>query len=242
MALRDRIRTQIGVPRIPAASRVENQVAVFTIVSEGQKEEPQYLRYVFSMCRRRFETSMQIHIINDELSALGMPEHDSNPLSRLRSLKIWLSRYNPDFESHYDDTAWLICDRDDGSFSVKQLRTVVNECEAFRIHFVLSNPAFQLWLLFHFTDNIRLQELNKAKFSKGKLMKVEEMLQEYVPDYKHGEIEMTNFDYLLDSASNNSQLYPTSVQALKRHVGTNFSELMVFIKHAFGIKSFSQIL
>ena len=53
---------------------------------------------------------------------------------------------------------------------------------------------------------------------------------------------MKNFDYLLDSARNNSQLYPTSVQALKRHVGTNFSELMVFIKHAFGIKSFSHIL
>ena len=242
MALRDRNRTQIGVPRIPVASRVENHVTVFAIVSEGQKEEPQYLRYVLSMCRRKFETSMQIHIVNDELSALGMLEHDSNPLSRLRSLKVWLSRYNPDFDSHHEDTAWLICDRDDGSFSIRQLRLVVSECEESRIHFVLSNPAFQLWLLFHFTANIRLHELNKLRYSKGKLLKVEEMLQVYVPDYKHGEIEMRNFDYLFDSASQNSQLYPTSVQTLKRHVGTNFSDLMAFIKHAFGIQSFSQIL
>ncbi len=227
---------------IPAESRLENHVAVFAVVSEGQGEEPMYFNYVFRMCRRKFQTTVQIHIVNEELAYIGEKEHSSQPQERLRSLKIWLERYNPDYMSYNNDSAWLVCDRDDGGFSIKQLRSVVSDCEKNKIHFILSNPAFQLWLLFHFTDNINLPRLNKTKFSKGKLKEIEQMLRNYDPNYKHGKIDMTQYDYLLDSAIINSQVYPTSTDSLKRHVGTNFAELMEYIKTMFNFRSFSQIL
>lgn len=237
-----RTHTRVGVPRVQAGSRSENDVTVFAIVSEGQEEEPQYLRYVIGMCRRKAQTTMSIHIVNDELGAISQPIHGSNPTTRLLSLKTWLDRYNPDFKYHPRDTAWLVCDRDDGSFSIRQFCSVVKECSAMRIHFILSNPAFQLWLLFHYTDNIQLKVLNQAKYSKGKLKQVERMLIGFVPDYTHGEIDMTNFELLLDAAIHNSQQYPTMVSTLKRNIGSNFYELMEHIKQAFGIRSFAEVM
>lgn len=232
----------MGVPRIPAASQSENHVAIFAIVAEGQVEEPMYLNYVFRMCRRKFQTTMQIHIVNEELAEIGENEHGSQPVARLRSLMIWLERYNPDFKLYKDDSAWLVCDRDDGGFSIKQLRTVASDCEKNRIHFILSNPAFQLWLLFHFTDNINIPLLNKSKYSKGKLKEIETMLRNYDPKYTHGTIDMTQYDYLLDTAITNSQVCPTSIDSLKRHVGTNFAELLEYIKVVYNFQNFNQIV
>ena len=241
MALHYRKRTRIGVALVPALSKQENRVAVLAVVSEGQVEEPGYIRYVIAMCRRKYNTRMAIHIINDELEAMGVPSHESNPVTRLHRLKEWLLRYNPEYETHLEDSAWLICDRDDGSFSVRQFRNVVWECERSRIHFIISNPAFQIWLLFHFADDINLPLLNRAKYSKGKLREVERQLSTYIPDYVHGKIDMSNFEYLIEAAMQNSQNYATSVSILKRHVGTNFATLMEFIKECFGIQSFNQI-
>ena len=193
------------------------------------------------MCRRKSKANLFVHIINDELVAMGRLIHEPNPVARLQSLKDWLSRYNPNFKDYSEDTAWLVCDRDDGSFSVRQLRNVVNECENSRIHLIISNPAFQLWLLFHFTDDIHLSVLNRAKYSKGKLQEVERQLRTYVPDYRHGRIDMSNYGYLIESAIQNSQNYATQIPILKRHVGTNFPSLMEFIKGCFGLQSFNQI-
>lgn len=241
MASRYRTLTSIGRQVIPVSSRPQNRVAVLAIVTEGDVEEPQYLLYVIGMCRRKFNTNVDIRIVNDEL-----PPHiakvGSNPLVRLNYLLKWLELNAPDYNPLQSDTAWLVCDRDDGSFSVGQYNKVMKMCVMNNIHFVITNPAFQLWLLLHYTSTINIRELNQYPRSKGKLRKIESILSTYVPNYKHGEINMDDFKILIDAAVLNSQQLPSKPLVLKRTVGTNFSDLMQYIKHVFGIQSFMDII
>lgn len=241
MASRFRIRTTIGQPAIPAASKSQKRVAFLAMVTEGDVEEPQYLMYVIGMCQRKYRTDVDIRIVNDEL-----PPHvakvGSNPLVRLNYLIKWLELNAPDYNPQLQDTAWLVCDRDDGSFSVRQYNQVMKQCESRDIHFIISNPAFQLWLLLHYTSAINVKLLNCYPRSKGKLIQIEKMLTMYVPDYRHGEINMDDFKILIDAAVQNNQQLPSNPSLLKRTVGSNFYQLMEYFKVVFGFQSFTDVI
>lgn len=53
---------------------------------------------------------------------------------------------------------------------------------------------------------------------------------------------MDDFKILIDAAVQNSQQLPSRPIVLKRTIGTNFAELMQYIKSVFGFNSFMQII
>lgn len=80
------------------------------------------------------------------------------------------------------DEFWLVCDCDHRleSNHIKNLTQVLQECKKQNIRVALSNPCFDLWLLLHFADFPKDQNLSCAQIG--------ELIREQVGSYNKGKI------------------------------------------------------
>lgn len=239
--LRLRVTSQPGVPGYKPESVEAGSVFSIAIVTEGCKEELIYLRHIKALCEKRGSsaTHTKINFVNDEYVSPKAAESESNPLHRLNALLEHLGVTNPDFKEFRTDEAWLVCDRDDGSFTEAQYDDVLKLCGQHHIRWVVSNPAFQLWLLFHFTDALVNLGLEECRTSVDRKVRIEAELKKYVDDYRHGTLNVFEYEENIEDAVVNSRKFCTDLSRLKYDVGTNFADLVDSLRKRFGVDVFA---
>lgn len=231
MLLQNRPQNKINVPAFIPHSEDELSVFMIAIVTEGSVEELEYIKGFEQKLRSMNICNMHILYINDCISDMiwRTEERASHPKRRLELMKELLLLKNPDFQ-HYPDEAWMICDRDQGSFSEMQYEELIQECDKLKIRLVISNPAFQIWLLFHFESWLR-EHCFEDELTPNKLLNlIEKRLGKCIGGYKHGNLDFALYTSYVDNAVNNSRLFCTDLLLLKDEIGTNFADLVDSLK------------
>lgn len=119
---------------------------LFVIVAEGAREDA-YFRYFQGKSLR-----LRIHIVprEDNRSA---PTHFLERLHQFQAAGDWLPQQ--------DDQLWFVLDVD--RWKREQIEALRGLCESLpNWHMAISNPCFEVWMLFHFTDRPTASDECKA--------------------------------------------------------------------------------
>lgn len=240
MELRFKVDTTINQQAVEADSMAMANVYMIAIVTEGSHEELDYLRYVARECRRRDrDINIEILFLNDlyadELVAVG----HSHPKHRLAAMERWIN-YSDKFNIAGDER-WLVCDRDRQNFHDDSYDKIVAQCSSLGINLIVSNPAFQLWLLLHFTDNVAALGLETLPTCKQQIKTIEHALRQpgRAVGYQHGHVDMAVFAPHIEAAIVNSQPYIAVPEHLRDNIGTNFANLLQSLKSLYHMSSLS---
>lgn len=227
----------IGLSNFKLDSEDEEAVFWVTIITEGSKEEPNYIEFYKEWLSERGLLHKNIRCLNKINEECGTNSH---PLSRYELLKSILQQKDPNY-SAYSNDAWVVCDRDERSFKEDQYDLLMEKCKLDKINLVVSNPAFQLWILFHFDSWIREQYYNDDYNNLDRLSFIEKRIRtclKLVPaskiGYSHGNMPLSLFQILctrIDGSIQNSKKYTTDVKSLKSELGTNFADLIEAIRN-----------
>lgn len=216
-----------GKEAYTSASVSVNELFFIAIIAEG-KEESIYLNYVKDKVNSSSTLRLRVEVLNEHYIKEKYAISESHPLKRLEVLKEWNKRIQK--LSIKGDEEWIICDRDNRSFTSDQYDKLLSEAFKLGIHVVVSNPAFQIWLLFHFTHNLSSLKLDTYTQSKDRLKCVENEIKIFVSNYKHGSLNMDDFKGHVREAMENSSHYPLDLKVLKDSSGTNFRDLLSSIE------------
>lgn len=229
-----RPQNKLGQLSFTPHSQDEEIVRVIAIVTEGSKEEIQYLKGVYEQLKSKSNKHIKVYFLNELINSecLIFEERASHPLRRLELMKNYLSMHNPDYH-HYPDEAWIVCDRDSKSFREQEYEEVASYCKASSIGMIVSNPAFQVWLLFHYDSWLSDRLYEDGLSSKVILRRIERRLKKVLPRYKHGSLEFACFATCVDKAIKNSSQYPMSIDRLKTDIGTNFAKLVQSLQNSY---------
>ena len=203
-------------------SEEETTIYTICIATEGEVEELQYIKgFVASFLKKN---SISIRYANDNLN--DNERHSSHPKCRLQHLLRFRASIHPNWKEYSDDMSWLVCDRDSQSFKEKQYDDVVQQCKDNNISFIISNPAFQLWLLMHFVESIDTAYINdNFNTSKKQLKFIETEIKKHI-SYQHGHLNFESFKDYVNNATECSKSLEKDIQKLKNSIGTNFSSLI----------------
>lgn len=147
---------------------------MFVIATEGAKTEPEY-----------FEILKQI--VGDVIVNIRCLPGDtkSAPIKVLNRMKKFLL----DTALRDEDEAWLVVDKD--NWTAKQLAELYDWSQGRNNYgLAVSNPRFELWLLFHFEE---AKGISSA-------MKCSERLKRYWPKYTKSIIKQTITREMIDQA------------------------------------------
>ena len=219
-----------GLTDYTSDSTVMHSALFIIIATEGSNEEIEYVKYVKSLMKAKSSESFEIVILNEFVTDDKVRIGASNPRQRLDMMLDWKHRQLSILGTDVVDEDWLICDRDDASFTEQQYDQVLQISQHNNIRVIVSNPAFQLWLLFHFVDSIDGLNLDSLTTSRERLNIVESELIAHVSDYVHGTIDMTKFCDFINDAINNSRKYSLDPTELKTKCGSNFADLLIDIQ------------
>lgn len=134
---------------------------LFVIATEGSRTEPDYFRL--------FMDDVAVHVV-------CIPARSgSSPDRVLRRLRERLATES----LRREDEAWIVVDRD--QWTDDQLRSLHDwSCEKDNYGLAVSNPMFELWLLFHFEDGNGLASAHDCLAR----------LKRYLPEYRKGHLEI----------------------------------------------------
>ncbi|MGL5724975.1 RloB family protein [Cetobacterium sp.] len=155
------------------ASKIKEQrepKKVFLLACEGRHTERKY----FSGLSEDLKNKNLVSYI--EVNIFEKSDQDlSNPKKILEELNI--KKEKDGFE---EDEIYLIVDRDADSFTEEQFEDVKNGCFEKGYHLILSNPNFELWLLFHFIENLSDDDKDEIKADKTVIeIKLQKFLKEF---------------------------------------------------------------
>lgn len=131
-----------------------------------------------------------------------------------------------------DDIFGIVIDKDNWH----NLDEIISYCKLKNYKIYISNPCFELWLLFHWLDvsicSTEEQEqilLNKVVSDKHTY--ISKKLSELAHHGKSGIGFKTKYLPKIDIAISNSKKFSTNVDDLKTHLGTNMSDLIILLKN-----------
>lgn len=239
MLLKYDIDTTPGVTSFESNTEDMAMIFVFSVIAEGYREEPKYLNAIKSICKSVDNLNIVIHVINRQYRRQEDSSGHSSPLKRLEALLEWKANH-PSIEGYDNkDEYWLICDRDNGSFTDAKFDEAIELCERHDINFIVSNPAFQLWLLLHFTNDLSQYKLDQYSSSNECLYQgVIPAIKTFLPNYTHGRLVIQHFKDHFRDALNNCKLYSHNAQELKSAIGTNFNFLLERLEKVAGCPLF----
>lgn len=233
------IVTTPGVVAYEQGSEEMAVLFVLSIIAEGYKEEPKYLKCIRNICEQKGAAQIVIHLINRQYKRKKDSVGRNHPMNRLEDLLEWKTNHLPVEGIENRDEYWLICDRDNDSFTAEQYDSIVEECEKSGVNLIVSNPAFQIWLLLHFTSDLSSCNFEQYEKSAECVKKgVEPVIKRFDSNYKHGRINVKNYAPYIRAAMNNSEHYCFNVMELKTSIGTNFRDLLTRIEDVSGKEIF----
>lgn len=216
-------------------SKPLNSSVFIAIAAEG-KEEVLYLEEIEKIVKS-YNCDLSIIILNKYIYDANQATSLSHPKHRYELLEEWQSYYKKKWGISANDEEWLICDRDNQNFKSNQYDKYVKLANTTpNFHFIVSNPAFQLWLLLHYTAEIPTSEIEKFGKCKQRINYIEEILKtKYIGKYVHGSIDWDKYKPHVRKAINNSQQYAEyTIENLKDKTGTHFFKLLEYIEKKVG--------
>jgi len=120
----------------------------FVVVCEGSKREDHYFRY-FEMMDSRIE----VEIISPEDGDNNSPTGLIEKVRRLTS--IGPEGEKPKYELTEDDEIWFVIDTDTWGEKIGELRTEVAAETSLNMFVAQSNPCFEVWLCYHFSEGVQ---------------------------------------------------------------------------------------
>lgn len=196
-------------------------IAFIVYLGEGQ-EESQYLE-IFSQEKETIIDVFKYYKDSHQQKNLSHPKHRYNALVEFLGSDV--SGYSAAL-----DKAFLISDRDSQSFKEAQYDEMLENCRDKGIIWIVSNPSFQLWLLFHFTDDIASLKLESISKCKKQIDEIEANIRALSKNgYTHGNLNQSVFKPHVEAAIKNSEPYCLPVEELKENIGTNFSILVKYL-------------
>lgn len=129
---------------------------LFVIATEGQNTEPLYFEAL--------SHHPQFHNPRVHIELLPSVDGKSAPKYVLQAL----NEFKKEYRIREDDELWMIIDRDARSWSTAELSHCQSTCKQKDIHFCLSNPCFELWILLHYQCIDSLSDKEKQKIKDNK--------------------------------------------------------------------------
>lgn len=201
-------------------SETKEPKKVFLLACEGRHTER---KYFLGIQENKYRLQI-LEYIEIEIFKKSNPDI-SNPLNIFEELKIKIE--SKGIEA---DEVCLIVDRDSESFKEWQYIKVVNGCKENNFNLYLSNPNFELWLLFHFIQEITLEQQDKFLSKNGEIAKE---LQKYLNKNNLSKAKSFNkkilFEHYIDRIDNAIKVakkYETDINKLKDNLGTNVYQLV----------------
>ncbi len=135
---------------------------LFAIACEGGKREPEYFQ-LFEKISNRITIDIIGDIINDE---------EMNYIHETKSSPKWVLdravRYIEKEGLTEEDELWFVMDID--RWQGNQIREIANYCkQKNNWHIALSNPCFEVWLIYHIKEEIDVNESLDCKELKYQL-------------------------------------------------------------------------
>lgn len=93
--------------------------------------------------------------------------------------------------------------------------------------------------MFHFTDALVNLGLEECRTSVDRKVRIEAELKKYVDDYRHGTLNVFEYEENIEDAVVNSRKFCTDLSRLKYDVGTNFADLVDSLRKRFGVDVFA---
>lgn len=202
-------------------SETKEPKRVFLLACEGRQTEKRYFKGLE-------ENKNKLNILEfTEIKIFKKSNEDiSNPLKIFEELNEVMEHKGIDANE-----VCLVVDRDSKSFTEGQYTRVLRGCEENNFNLYLSNPNFELWLLFHFIDE-KLSSQQEIDFLYDP-KKVSEELQLYLKKNNFSRAITFNkkisFSHYIDRIKNAisvAKKYETDVYNLKDNLGTNVCELV----------------
>lgn len=132
-----------------------------------------------------------------------------------------------DFDENRDSLC-LIVDRDRESFTAKQYKRVLQECQSKKGYgFFVTNPCFEFWLLLHYDESLLLDkgELKKNAKVDDKTFCESELSKVY-PGYDKRNYDAAPFISNIDKAMQNEARFCEDIAQLMNDVGSNIGLLV----------------
>lgn len=201
-------------------SETKEPKQVFLLACEGRHTERKYFLGI-----QENKAKLQIlEYIEIEIFEKSNPDM-SNPLKIFEELIAKIESKGIEANE-----VCLIVDRDSDSFKEEQYIKVVDGCKKSNFHLYLSNPNFELWLLFHFIDELSLEEEDKFLSQKGEVAK---KLQNHLKTNELSRAKTFNkkilFEHYMDRIDNAIRVakkYEDDIEKLKDKLGTNVYQLV----------------
>lgn len=137
--------------------------ALFIIICEGANRETDYFEFFDRLSRR-----IKVHSYSPN-------KHKSSPNHVIRAANEYLLEYQDEsIDETFDsdkDQFWLVMDTDDHEHLIHD---VIKECNDNGImNYAISNPCFEVWLRYHFEDEILSDEIDTCQEYKKEVAKVD---------------------------------------------------------------------
>lgn len=217
-----RPNTTLGINSTYVACSV-NEPDILVYITEGEKEEIQYLKGLELYLKERDRLSKSIVCVNEKIDKSIVS--CSHPLKRMDALLNYLNLNYP--VKPQGIHSFIICDLDSGSFKSSEQAKLISLCQNNNINIILSNPAFQLWLVFHFYTWLREGIYDDSFNCKKQIQFLERMLKRRLKGYEHGKLDFSRFPNRIGNAIINSNTYQTTVNDIRADFGTNFMDIVI---------------
>lgn len=135
------------------------------------------------------------------------------------------------YAPEYDKICFVV-DRDKDSFTEVQYDNVLNTCKERKFNFYLSNPCFEFWLLMHFDDVDKLDNMKLLDnpFVTKRYRYTEHELRKLLRGYKKSRYKAIDLVGRIDVAIANEKFYCEDIVELKNEVGSNVGLLVTELR------------
>ncbi|MGL4652845.1 RloB family protein [Cetobacterium sp.] len=193
---------------------------VFLLACEGRHTERKY----FSGLSDEYKNKNLINFV--KVNIFEKSDQDlSNPKKILDELNEKKEK-----DGFLEDEIYLVVDRDADSFTEEQLKSVKDGCIENGYQLILSNPNFELWLLFHFIENFSNDDKDDIKADKTI---IEIKLQQFLKESENSRAESFNKKILfkhykerVQHAIKIAKENEYDLKKLKDTIGTNVFKLV----------------
>jgi len=168
--------------------------SLIIIATEGKVTEVQYFE---GLKIRQANPKIHIEILEREVGS-------SSPAHVIRDLKAFKKEYN----LNSDDELWMVIDKD--RWPMQTLSSVARECTQQGFYLAVSNPCFELWLLFHLRSLTDYTASKQGKFLSQKKAALVNELRDLLGSFNPTNLNTANFLHRINTAISNAQTADTN--------------------------------
>ncbi len=154
---------------------------LFIIATEGAETEIQYFE---GLREELHNPKIHVEILIRKDPSLSAPEYVIKELNQFKKK----------YSIHKDDELWMVIDYD--RWGIPKLSQINTLCRQKKYFIAVSNPKFELWLLYHFVADSRIREEDT----------LEVQIREVLGSFNSSNIDFDRFKDHIQAAVKNAEL------------------------------------